>query len=130
MNGGVVAHVCVVVVRKGGGTTDSLSNRIKSKDCFFACYYRPLHIPAPFPPPRTCTRLVTRASIEERMMQTSRKKIILEHLVVRKLGTGGGGAGGAGGREGAAGGSADVKLKQSELDDILRWALMTDVSCL
>ena len=54
-------------------------------------------------------------------MQTSRKKIILEHLVVRKLGAGGGGAGGGGGRES---GSADVRLKQSELDDILRCALL------
>ncbi|KAL6763609.1 P-loop containing nucleoside triphosphate hydrolase protein, partial [Haematococcus lacustris] len=49
-------------------------------------------------------RLVTRATIEERMMQVSRKKLALEYLVVRKLG------------EGARG-----KLKQSELDDILRY---------
>ncbi|EFJ45932.1 hypothetical protein VOLCADRAFT_30242, partial [Volvox carteri f. nagariensis] len=49
-------------------------------------------------------RLVTRQTIEERMMQVSRKKMMLEHLVVRKMSSGGGG-----------------ELKQSELDDILRY---------
>ncbi|GLI68202.1 hypothetical protein VaNZ11_012548, partial [Volvox africanus] len=49
-------------------------------------------------------RLVTRQTIEERMMQVSRKKMMLEHLVVRKMSSGAGG-----------------ELKQSELDDILRY---------
>ncbi|GIL52295.1 hypothetical protein Vafri_8203 [Volvox africanus] len=49
-------------------------------------------------------RLVTRQTIEERMMQVSRKKMLLEHLVVRKMSSGAGG-----------------ELKQSELDDILRY---------
>ncbi|KAG1665916.1 hypothetical protein FOA52_004505 [Chlamydomonas sp. UWO 241] len=52
-------------------------------------------------------RLVTRMTVEERMIQTSKKKLLLEHLVVRKMGRGGEGGGGA--------------LKQSELDDILRY---------
>lgn len=43
-------------------------------------------------------------------MQQTRKKVLLEHLVVRKLGGGGGGHGAAGG-----------ELKQGELDDILRF---------
>eukprot|EP00803_Ostreobium_quekettii_P003791 evm.model.scf_714EXC.7 EVM.evm.TU.scf_714EXC.7 scf_714EXC:47239-61229(-) len=46
-------------------------------------------------------RLVTRATIEERMMQQSKKKLLLEHLVVRKMNRG--------------------DLKQEELDDILRY---------
>eukprot|EP00798_Chlamydomonas_sp_ICE-L_P016466 gene16466-22688_t len=57
-------------------------------------------------------RLVTRATIEERMMQVSKKKMIMEHLVVRKMP----GAKSAGGGTGAGG-----ELKQSELDDILRY---------
>ncbi|KAG2452365.1 hypothetical protein HYH02_002611, partial [Chlamydomonas schloesseri] len=57
-------------------------------------------------------RLVARRTIEERMMQVSRKKMMLEHLVVRKMSySGGAGGGGGGGGE----------LKQSELDDILRY---------
>lgn len=47
-------------------------------------------------------RLVTRATIEERMMQQSKKKLVLEHLVVRKM-------------------SSRGDLKQEELDDILRY---------
>jgi len=53
-------------------------------------------------------RLVTRATIEERILQISRRKMLLEHLVVHKLG--------------AKGNAASAsKLKQSELDDILRY---------
>jgi hypothetical protein len=48
-------------------------------------------------------RLVTRGTIEERMMQVAKGKMVLEHLVVRKAGD-------------------TAHLKQSELDDILRWA--------
>lgn len=55
--------------------------------------------------PNVCSysifRLVTRATIEERMMQQSKKKLLLEHLVVRKMNRG--------------------DLKQEELDDILRY---------
>ncbi|KAL0051035.1 hypothetical protein WJX82_000961 [Trebouxia sp. C0006] len=47
-------------------------------------------------------RLVTRLTIEERMMQQTKKKMMLEHLVVHKMNT-----------------AAD--LKQDELDDILRY---------
>ncbi|GMH36110.1 hypothetical protein BSKO_03978 [Bryopsis sp. KO-2023] len=47
-------------------------------------------------------RLVTRFSIEERMMQMAKSKMVLEHLVVRKMGA----------KEG---------FKQEELDDILRY---------
>ena len=50
------------------------------------------------------------------MIQTSCKKLVLEHLVVRKMGTGGA-SGGGGQAEGGGGGKG---LKQSELDDILR----------
>ena len=50
------------------------------------------------------------------MIQTSCKKLVLEHLVVRKMGTGGT-SGGGGQAEGGGGGKG---LKQSELDDILR----------
>lgn len=52
-------------------------------------------------------------------MQVSRKKMLLEHLVVHKMGKGGGAAAGA-----AAAGAAGNDLKQSELDDILRYGAM------
>ncbi|KAK9828698.1 hypothetical protein WJX72_001585 [[Myrmecia] bisecta] len=47
-------------------------------------------------------RLVTRATIEERMMQQTKKKMVLEHLVVQKMG-------------------AASDLRQDELDDLLRY---------
>jgi hypothetical protein len=56
----------------------------------------------------TC-RLVTRATVEERMMQASKKKLVLEHLVVR-----------------AAGGRS---LAPADLEDIIRYgaaALFSD----
>ena len=62
----------------------------------------------------TSFRLVSRSTIEERMMQTSRKKMVLEHVVVRKLGS----SSGVGAERG--GGGSGGGLKQSELDDILR----------
>jgi chromodomain-helicase-DNA-binding protein 4 len=46
---------------------------------------------------------VTRASIEERMMAASKKKLVLEHVVVQRMG------------------AAASDLKQAELDDILRY---------
>ena len=52
------------------------------------------------------------------MIQTSCKKLVLEHLVVRKMGTGGSSGGGGGGGQAEGGGGKG--LKQSELDDILR----------
>ena len=64
-------------------------------------------------------RLVTRASVEERMISCAKKKMVLERLVVQKTAAGGGdddAAGGAGGSKRTAGG-----LRQSELDDILRY---------
>lgn len=51
-------------------------------------------------------RLVTRATIEERMMQQSKKKMVLEHMVVHKM------------SKMKDGGD----LKQTELSDIIRWA--------
>ncbi|XP_074276620.1 CHD3-type chromatin-remodeling factor PICKLE-like isoform X2 [Silene latifolia] len=54
-------------------------------------------------------RLVTRGSIEERMMQMTKKKMVLEHLVVGKLKT--------------------QNINQEELDDIIRYGskeLFTD----
>ena len=54
-------------------------------------------------------RLVTRATVEERMMQASKKKLVLEHLVVR-----------------AAGGRS---LAPADLEDIIRYgaaALFSD----
>eukprot|EP00897_Mesotaenium_endlicherianum_P005376 jgi/Mesen1/4867/ME000244S04038 len=47
-------------------------------------------------------RLVTRGTIEERMMQISKKKMVLEHLVVGKM-------------------RAASSINQEELDDILRY---------
>lgn len=47
-------------------------------------------------------RLVTRATIEERMMQLTKKKMILEHLVVGRL-------------------KAQQTVNQEELDDIIRY---------
>ena len=58
------------------------------------------------------------------MMQTSRKKLVLEHIAVRKMGKSGatgGGADGAGGEGGGGSGGGRAGLKQSELDDILRY---------
>ncbi len=46
-------------------------------------------------------RLVTRATIEERMMQQAKGKMVLEHLVVQKMGK-------------------PQQMKQQELDDLLR----------
>ncbi|XP_011622141.1 CHD3-type chromatin-remodeling factor PICKLE isoform X2 [Amborella trichopoda] len=46
-------------------------------------------------------RLVTRGTIEERMMQMTKKKMVLEHLVVGRL--------------------KDSSFKQEELDDIIRY---------
>lgn len=45
---------------------------------------------------------MTRNTIEERMMQIAKRKLVLEHLVVRKMGS-------------------KQDLKQEELDDILRY---------
>jgi chromodomain-helicase-DNA-binding protein 4 len=56
--------------------------------------------------------------VEERMMQRAKEKLVLEHLVVRKMGSGGGGGAGGGGG-GAEPGKAAVR--QEELDDILRY---------
>jgi hypothetical protein len=50
-------------------------------------------------------RLVTRATIEERMMQQSKRKMLLEHLVVHKM---------------TRGRTTGGDLKQNELTDILR----------
>lgn len=47
-------------------------------------------------------RMVTRASIEERMMQKAKGKLVLEHLVVRKM-------------------NKNQDFRQEELDDILRF---------
>ena len=49
-------------------------------------------------------RLVTRASVEERIVEQAKKKMVLEHLVVSK-------------------GSKELALKQSELDDIIRFGV-------
>ena len=46
-------------------------------------------------------RFVSRATVEEAMVQRSKSKLVLEHLVVRKAGTG--------------------ELNQKELDDVLRY---------
>ena len=51
--------------------------------------------------------------------QVSRKKMMLEHLVVRKMSYAGGGGPGGGGGGG--------ELKQSELDDILRYGAQVRV---
>ena len=40
-------------------------------------------------------RLVTRSTVEERMVEISKGKLVLEHLVVRRMGSGGGAGGGA-----------------------------------
>eukprot|EP01025_Chloroclados_australasicus_P032076 TRINITY_DN32457_c0_g3_i1.p2 TRINITY_DN32457_c0_g3~~TRINITY_DN32457_c0_g3_i1.p2 ORF type:complete len:580 (-),score=111.51 TRINITY_DN32457_c0_g3_i1:134-1873(-) len=50
-------------------------------------------------------RLVTRKSVEEKMMQQAKQKLMLEHLVVRKIG----------------GGKQDNSLKQDELDQVIRY---------
>lgn len=47
-------------------------------------------------------RLVCRATVEERMMQQSKKKLVLEHLVVERMRT-------------------HTDVKQQELDDLLRY---------
>lgn len=47
-------------------------------------------------------RLVTRATIEERMMQQAKNKLVLEHLVVQEMGR-------------------SQQLRQQELDDLLRY---------
>lgn len=52
-------------------------------------------------------RLVTRATVEERMMQMTRKKMVLEHVVVGKMK--------------APGQAQQQGLNQEELDDILRY---------
>ncbi|KIY91391.1 CHD3-type chromatin-remodeling factor PICKLE [Monoraphidium neglectum] len=52
-------------------------------------------------------RLVTRGTVEERMMQRAKEKMVMEHLVVSKL---------------KKGGARESRLEQSTLDDILRWA--------
>jgi SNF2 family DNA or RNA helicase len=52
-------------------------------------------------------RLVTRGTIEERMMQRAKSKLVMEHLVVARLGKDG--------RE-----RKDSKLEQAALDDLLR----------
>ncbi|GAX74493.1 hypothetical protein CEUSTIGMA_g1942.t1 [Chlamydomonas eustigma] len=69
-------------------------------------------------------RLVSRATIEERMMQVSRKKMVLEHLVVRKMVQSQGGSSNNGhissSGVGVGGQRSSEGLKQSELDDILR----------
>ena len=47
-------------------------------------------------------RLVCRASVEERMMQQAKRKLVLEHLVVQNMGR-------------------ENDLRQEELDDIIRF---------
>lgn len=54
-------------------------------------------------------RLVTRATIEERMMQKAKDKMVLEHLVVARMGKEGG---------------SSTKLQQTTLDDILRYGAL------
>lgn len=56
-------------------------------------------------------RAVTASALPPPYLQVSRKKLVLEHLVVRKMGDAGGS------------GKAGQALKQSELDDILRCVL-------
>ena len=48
------------------------------------------------------SRLVTRATIEERMMQQAKNKLVLEHLIVQEAGR-------------------SQQLRQQELDDLLRY---------
>lgn len=101
LNTGVLGVCSVLGVRTGvlggGGWKMCTQPLFHSHGC--GCY----SIPRTTTPSPTHTRCTPHA-------QVSRKKMVLEHLVVRKLGDSG--------REGGGGGGGG--LKQHELDDILR----------
>ena len=70
-------------------------------------------------------RLVVRASVEERILQLAKRKLLLDHLLAGNKGQGSGGATAGSGTGSKAGGGEKKSAKQSagvkDLHDILRW---------